>query len=438
WTQGNVFTIVGQYDADATLSDGASAASSQMVQPDYATFDGVGNLILDDYAGGVAVLAMTASNPGYVLGDDCGSGSVPCVWSKGDVFTLAGENFHESRGIAVDASDNVVIAESDSDLLLVLAESSTNPGYTLTSDCGAGSAACTWTPGDVFVISLNPGNTGPTASGSPAIDTAVGYASGTVFDGLGNLLLANNRYQVIDMLAMSDCSTDCPYGLDSYTQGDIYVIAGGGSSFTATTHPNPAGDNGPPTSAFLGSGTANYLALDNVNDAVVVAESSLNMVRTFDGGNIAPTTTTYFALPTFLVTTTTSTTTTSTTTSTTTTTVPTTTTTTTRPRPLLRESFYFALDVTSLDLKQESLLAKLARTVKNDRFPDLGVVGFSDPLSTGAAASALGLARAQAVGSYLHRQLVLIGDGAVTIGTRAGGVLRATPYSRDRVAVLSS
>jgi hypothetical protein len=96
------------------------------------------------------------------------------------------------------------------------------------------------------------------------------------------------------------------------------------------------------------------------------------------------------------------------------------------------------LDVTSLDLKQESLLATLARTVKNDRFPDLGVVGFSDPLSTGAAASALGLARAHAVGSCLHRQLMLIGDGTVTIGTRAGGVLRDTPYSKDRVAVLSS
>jgi len=97
------------------------------------------------------------------------------------------------------------------------------------------------------------------------------------------------------MLAMSDCSTGCPYGLNSYTQGDIYVIAGGGSPVTATTQP-PAGENGPATSAFLGSVTANYLALDNVNDAVLVAESSLNVVRTFDGGEIAATTTTTVSL----------------------------------------------------------------------------------------------------------------------------------------------
>jgi outer membrane protein OmpA-like peptidoglycan-associated protein len=96
------------------------------------------------------------------------------------------------------------------------------------------------------------------------------------------------------------------------------------------------------------------------------------------------------------------------------------------------------LDVTSLSAAQKSHLALLARTVKNERFPGLSIIGYSDPLSTGAAASELGLARAQAVASYLHQRLVAIGDGTVTIGVRAGGVLDKKPYSSDRVAVLSS
>jgi hypothetical protein len=76
--------------------------------------------------------------------------------------------------------------------------------------------------------------------------------------------------------------------------------------------------------------------------------------------------------------------------------------------------------------------------VRNERFGALSVVGYSDPLSQGVAANAIGVARANAVAAYLHQRLVSLGDGAVTIGRRSGGVLKNKPYTRDRVAVLTS
>jgi outer membrane protein OmpA-like peptidoglycan-associated protein len=455
WIQGGVYVIVGQSGSSAALTDGSTAASSSLEKPDYASLDSSGNLILDDYNSGVVVLARSATNPGYVLGNDCGTGSTACVWTQGDVFTLAGSwsgcgsgsdgqagidwNFCESRGVAVDSSGNVVIADSDNGLLVVLAESATNPGYQLENDCGTGSTACAWTPGDIFVLTADPYYSGTSPSaGSPSLgtDTEVFFPSGNTFDGQGNLLFANNQYQVIDMLAMSSCSSDCPYGLATINQGDIYLLAGG-----ATSNPGTYGEHGSPTSAYLGawnnSAGANFLAIDNVNGAVVLADAPINTVRTFDGGEIAVTTTTYRAPPIREATTTTSTTTTSTTTTTTTTTMPTTTT-TLAPRPRIRANFYFALDVTVLSAAQKSQLGSIARAVRNERIAALSVVGYSDPLSQGGAANAIGVARANAVAAYLHQRLVSLGDGAVTIGRRSGGVLKNRPYSNDRVAVLTS
>ncbi|MFZ1062169.1 MAG: hypothetical protein WAN30_01710 [Acidimicrobiales bacterium] len=451
WTQGDVYYVVGTPSSFASLVDGSTAATSQLNRPDYATFDSSGDLLIDDYNSAIVILAVTSTNPGYVLGDDCGGGSSPCVWTQGDVFTLAGSwrncnggsdgqsgfawNFCESRGIAVDSGGNVVNANSDDDLLVVLAESASNPGYQLESDCGGGSSPCVWTPGDVFILSANPFSSGSTTSGSAATDTAVVFASGTVFDGQGNLLFVNNHYSVVDMLAMSNCSSQCPYGLNSYIQGDVYVIAGGGSPVTATTQP-PDGENGPATSAYLGVNSASFLAIDSVNDALVLADSPLNVVRTFDGGEVASTSTT--TTMTHHATATTTSTTSTTTTSTTTTTLNSTTTTSVVSKSPIRASFYFALGVTSLNVAQRSRLESLARVVSNERLTSLRIVGYSDPYSTGSAATALGLARARNVAGFLRQSLASLGDGGVIVTTESGGILHHEPYSLDRVAILTS
>jgi len=111
--------------------------------------------------------------------------------------------------------------------------------------------ACAWTPGDIFVLTADPYYSGTSPSaGSPSLgtDTAVFFPSGNTFDGQGNLLFANNQYQVIDMLAMSSCSSDCP--TDSPPSTKAISI----SSPECTSNPGTYGEHGSPTSAYLGLG----------------------------------------------------------------------------------------------------------------------------------------------------------------------------------------
>ncbi len=453
WTPGDIYVIVGD-GTNAALSDGTSATTSTMEQPDYATFDSSGNLLIDDYGSAVVALAMSTSNPGYTLASDCGGGASPCTWTKGHVYTLAGHwgpssfalfegqsgfawYFEESRGIAVDSSNNLIITDSDTDELVVLAESASNPGYVLASDCGSGSTQCTWTPGDAYVLTEHPYYyTYPSASGSSALNTNVGYPTGTTFDAQGNLLFVNNHFQVVDMLAMSNCSSSCSYGLSSYTKGSIYIIAGGGVQTAA-----PYGDGGAPTAAAIGSNDANFLAVDDVNNMVVLADAYHNVVRSFGSGFVAPSATSSTSTSSTTSSTTlhhnVATTTTSTTTTTTTTTLPPTTTTTLVRSPI-REHFYFAVGVTTLTPSQQVVLLTIAKAVKKEKFPSLSVVGYSDPTSSGAAASAVGLARATAVAQQLRLALAAVGDGGVTVGLRSGGVLNNSTFSIDRVAIVSS
>jgi len=93
WSQGDVYIVAGQAASPGRLLDGSSAATAQLDTPDYATFDNSGNLIVDEYNGGVAVLALSGSNPGYVLGDDCGGGSAQCVWAEGRCLLARGWTF---------------------------------------------------------------------------------------------------------------------------------------------------------------------------------------------------------------------------------------------------------------------------------------------------------------------------------------------------------
>ena len=80
----------------------------------------------------------------------------------------------------------------------------------------------------------------------------------------------------------------------------------------------------------------------------------------------------------------------------------------------------------------------VARTVVREHFLGLNVVGYSDPLSSGAAARALGVSRATVVMAYLEQEFATLGDTSVHIGYRSGGVLHLTPYTRDRVAIVTS
>jgi len=457
WTQGDVYYIVGQTTGPG-FTDGAGAATSTLMLPTATTVDSEGNVLILDEDGAVVVDALSSTNPGYPLASDCGSGSSACTWTQGDVFRIAGTysagsvtdgtsalstQFDTPLGITVDASGNVLVGDTGNNVVEVLAVSSSNPGYKLGSDCGG---TCTWTQGHMYDIqSYAPG--APTTNGGPIFASFFSAPGGINLDSQGNLLIPEYGADVLDMLALSNCSSNCSYGLSSYTKGYRYVIAGIGysTSDVGMTY----GDGGAASSANLGGPgpssnftgfpfgqggppVSSYVAYDPTTGDVVLADTPLNTVRAFTSG-IAPTsttTTTMYRAP--------ATTTTSTAPPTTTTTAPPVTTTTMRPKPPIRAAVYFTLGESTLSTDDRAQLDGVARTVVREHFLGLNVVGYSDPLSSGAAARALGVSRATVVMAYLEQEFATLGDTSVHIGYRSGGVLHLTPYTRDRVAIVTS
>jgi len=452
WTQGDVYYIVGQTTGPG-FTDGAGAATSTLMLPTATTVDSEGNVLILDEDGAVVVDALSSTNPGYPLASDCGSGSSACTWTQGDVFRIAGTysagsvtdgtsalstQFDTPLGITVDASGNVLVGDTGNNVVEVLAVSSSNPGYILGGACAG--LVCNWTQGHMYQLNYYPVSGGTTTS-TPgiALSAVMDAPGGLNFDSQGNLLIPNYSAGYLDMLALSNCSTNCSYGLSTYAQGHMYAIAGiGNVSGTA-----PFGDGGAASSANLGNPTMNYdfsgpdpvssyVAYDPTTGDVVLADTPLNTVRAFTSG-IAPTsttTTTMYRAP--------ATTTTSTAPPTTTTTAPPVTTTTMRPKPPIRAAVYFTLGESTLSTDDRAQLDGVARTVVREHFLGLNVVGYSDPLSSGAAARALGVSRATVVMAYLEQEFATLGDTSVHIGYRSGGVLHLTPYTRDRVAIVTS
>ena len=256
---------------------------------------------------------------------------------------------------------------------------------------------------------------------------------------------------VLDMLALSNCSSNCSYGLSSYTKGYKYVIAGIGysTSDVGMTY----GDGGAASSANLGGPgpssnftgfnfgqggppVSSYVAYDPTTGDVVLADTPLNTVRSFTSG-IAPTTTTTTTTTMYRAPATTTTTTAA---PTTTTTAPPVTTTTMPPKPHvhIRANVYFMLGKSKLSTDDRKQLDGVVRLVVREHLGGLSVVGYSDPLSSGLAATLLGESRASVVTKYLEQELTSLGDPGVSIGYRSGGVLHLTPYARDRLAVVTN
>jgi outer membrane protein OmpA-like peptidoglycan-associated protein len=456
WTTGYVYYIVGQ-DTGQGFTDGATALSSQLKLPTATTVDSEGNLLTLDEDGAVVVDAISSTNPGYPLASDCGG---TCTWTPGDVFRIAGNyttgsvadgtsalnwEFNTPLGISLDPTGNVLVADTGNNAVEVLAVSASNPGYVLGSGCGG---TCTWTQGHVYDIqSYAPG--GPTTNGGPLFTSFFSAPGGINFDSQGNLLIPEYGADVLDMIALSNCSSNCSYGLSSYTMGYKYVIAGIGNSNSDVG--GTYGDGGAASSANLGGpGTAfeghnfgtvsSYVAYDPTTGDVVLADTPLNTVRSFAAG-IAPTTTTTTTTTTTMYRAPATTTTTTTTTPpTTTTTTPPVTTTTMPPKPHvhIRVNVYFMLGKSALSTDDRAQLDGVVRSVVREHFGGLSVVGYSDPLSSGLAATLLGESRASVVTKYLEQELSSLGDPGVHIGYRSGGVLRLTPYASDRVAVVTN
>ena len=123
WTVGDMYTIAGN-GTGSYVDDGIPATSTAIDQPDGVAIDSHNNpLITDTDNNRVRVIAVSVSNPGYLLAG-CTS---TCHWTVGDIYTVAGNGtggytgdgiastnaqLDLPAGIAIDTHGNLYIADT--------------------------------------------------------------------------------------------------------------------------------------------------------------------------------------------------------------------------------------------------------------------------------------------------------------------------------------
>jgi sugar lactone lactonase YvrE len=193
--------------------------------------------------------------------------------TAGEIYTVAGHGrkgafgdggpataavLGQPAGVTVDAAANLVIGDTGSNRIRVVA-ASTGEFY--------GKAL---TAGDVYTVAGD-GTMGFSGDGGPATAAALGVPEGVAVDPAGNLLIAdtfNNRVRVVAV------QSGRFYG-QAMIAGDIYTVAGTGTQ-------GFSGDGGPASAAkiyapdgVLRDGAGNLVFTDAGNNRIrVVAEST--------------------------------------------------------------------------------------------------------------------------------------------------------------------
>jgi hypothetical protein len=217
-------------------------------------------------------LAVAATTDGVYVSDEAGEAIRKIDATSGDLVTTAGSGsagFSGDRGPAVDAQLDypfgVAIDSSGSEILadlkhhrirVVAAESGNFFGQSMSG-------------GDIYTVA---GDGSPNFSGDGGAAIAAGLdPAGVAVDPSGNIVFAdyfNSRVRVV-------AATSGTFYGESMLAGDVYTVAGGGSS--------GLGDGGPATAAELGDPEG--VAVDGAGNLVIAAlfDRRIRVVATTSG-----------------------------------------------------------------------------------------------------------------------------------------------------------
>ncbi len=241
------------------IGDGGPAAAANLYTNGTAV-DRSGNLVIADSKH--SQVQVVAAKTGTFYGQQMTAGHIYRVAGRstpgfsGDGGPATRAQLRSPEGVAVDAAGNLLIADSRNDRIrMVAARTGTFYGQAVTA-------------GDIYTVAG--GGTGGLGDGGPATQAALGFPQKVAVDGAGNLVIAAWSEGRIRVVAGS---TGTFYGA-AMTEGDIYTVAGGGTS--------DPGDGGPATSAFLFTpkgvavdGAGNLVIADAVGERIrVVAHST--------------------------------------------------------------------------------------------------------------------------------------------------------------------
>jgi len=245
-TAGNIYTVAGN-GAISYSGDGGPATSAQLNDPVWIAVDGAGNQVIADlsnYRVRVAAAktgtfygqAMTAGNIYTVAGTGKRDSGAPAFVRSGIPATKA---LITPDGVALDRAGNLVISEPRG-LRVVPVKTGTWYGRAMKA-------------GDIYTVAGN-GGVGVSGDGGPATAAEFFDPRAVVADAAGNLVIADSGNGRLRVLA---ARTGMFYGVPM-TAGDIYTVAGAGSSL---------GDGGPAITAGLSEPAG--VALDAAGNVLI-------------------------------------------------------------------------------------------------------------------------------------------------------------------------
>ncbi len=228
--RGDIYTIAGS-DRTRFAGDGGPAAKAQLSAPADIALGGQRGLVIADT--GHNRVRMVAAKTGTFYGHPM---------TAGDIYTIAGNGaagfagdggpavkarLHRPTGVGLDAAGNVLISDSYSERIrVVAAKTGTFYGQAMTA-------------GDIYTISGN-GTQGFSGDGGPATAAELNTPLRVTADAAGNVLISDSFNWRLRVLAVKSGRF---YG-QAMTAGDIYTIAGNGTA-------GYSGDGVPATSTGL-------------------------------------------------------------------------------------------------------------------------------------------------------------------------------------------
>jgi hypothetical protein len=278
-TKGYVYDLAGDGTQDivVTFTSGILATSAKLNYPSGVAVDGSGNILIADQLDNLVLMvsevATCSSGCAYGLG-----GTV-----KGDIYVIAGGNgtgntlpsntgeggaatsarLNHPSAVMVDASGNVIIADSYNNRVRMVAAATCSPA------CAYGYSALTANFLYTIAGPLSGSAFGTTdnvaAKGTGRLQHPMGLAA----DSSGNLFVADNN-RAVRMVAKATCVSSCAFGRAT-TANNISTIAG-----TLGASPGYSGDLGPADAATMQNPEA--VAVDGAGN-LVIAESDNNVVR---------------------------------------------------------------------------------------------------------------------------------------------------------------
>ena len=247
---GNVGSALGTVAglAEPTSWSGSVATGAALGSPTGVGSDANGNIYVSDASDNVVWQINRAGLISSYAGTFGASGN------SGDKGPATLANLNSPGGIAVDKSGNVLISDTGNSTIRVVPSSGKN--YFGTS----------MTAGDIYTVAGGGSTSGCGTSGVSATSVKLSSPNGVAVDSSGNIYIADSGDNCIRMVP----NVSGTYFGTSMTAGDIYTVAGGGSTSGCGTSGVSA------TSVKLSS--PNGIAVDSSGN-IYIADSGDNCIR---------------------------------------------------------------------------------------------------------------------------------------------------------------